>query len=108
MNRVDREALKRALALLRADPEYSAQILSKLAAEPWEDVAEFAAFCAQSDSLGLQPWQSAPMYAGLSPHQPDALALMVRLVGAGLSRFEPDPIAALAQARSASPVVPKG
>jgi hypothetical protein len=102
MKRVDREALKRALALLRSDPEYREQIANKLKDEPWEDVAHFAAYCCQIDNLGLKPWMSPPMYAGLSPNQPDALALLVRLVGAGLSQYEPDPIAALAAVRSNS------
>jgi hypothetical protein len=45
MNRVDREALRRALALARAEsPGRAAQIADKLRAEPWEDVAEFAAY----------------------------------------------------------------
>jgi hypothetical protein len=48
------------------------------------------------------------MCAELRPDQPDSLALLVKLLGHGLSRYEPDPVAALAQARSASPVAPKG
>jgi hypothetical protein len=32
---------------------------------PWEDVARFAASCAQSKSLGLQPWQNPPFRAVL-------------------------------------------
>jgi hypothetical protein len=109
VNKVDREALKRALALLRNDPEYRCdQIADKLKDQPWEDVAHFCAYCCQIDNLGLRPWQDPPMHAELSPDQPDALTLLVKLVGAGLSRFEPDPVAALAQVRIASPVVPKG
>jgi hypothetical protein len=50
---------------------------------------------------GLKPWMSPPMYAELRPDQPDSLALLVKLLGAGLSRFEPDPVAALAQVRGA-------
>jgi hypothetical protein len=99
VNRVDREALKRALAPLRNEPEYAAQIAAKLKAEPWEDVARFAAYCCQIDNLGLKVWQDPPMYAELRPDQPDSLALLVKLLGAGLSRYEPDPIAALAAVR---------
>jgi hypothetical protein len=52
VNRVDREALQRALKLARNEPEYADQIAQKLAHEPWEDVARFAAYCCQIDNLG--------------------------------------------------------
>jgi hypothetical protein len=99
VNRADREALKRALALLRNDPEYAGQIAAKLKDQPWEEVARFAAYCCQIDNLGLKPWQDPPMYAELRPDQPDSLAVLVKLLGHGLSRYEPDPIQPLAQAR---------
>jgi hypothetical protein len=108
MTRVDRDALKRALALLRNEPEYAGQIADKLKSEPWEDVARYASYCCQIDNLDLRPWQDPPMYAELRPDQPDPLALLVKLLGHWLSRFEPDPVAALARARRASPVAPKG
>jgi hypothetical protein len=103
MNRIDREALRRALALLRSEPEYREQIAAKLKDEPWQDVACFAAYCCQIDNLDLKPWQDPPMYAELRPDQPDSLALLVKLLGAGLSRFEPDPVAALVRVHSSSP-----
>jgi hypothetical protein len=102
VNRVDREALKRALVLARAEsPGRARQIADKLKTEPWQDVAEFAAYGCQIRNLGLKPWQDPPMYAEIRPDQ-DALAILVKLLGAGLSRFEPDPVAALALARSAA------
>jgi hypothetical protein len=103
MKRVDRDALRRALALARAEPEYATQIAAKLKDEPWEQVAEFAAYNCQIDSLDLKPWQDPPMYAELRPGQPDSLALLVKLLGAGLSRYEPDPVAALAAVRGGAP-----
>jgi hypothetical protein len=104
MTRADREALRRALKLARAEsPGRAAQIAAKLEDEPWEDVAEFAAYCCQTDALGLKPWMDPPMYAELRPERPDAMAMLVKLLGAGLSRFEPDPIAALAEARGKPP-----
>jgi hypothetical protein len=104
MNKVNREALKRALVLVRAEsPGRAAQIADKLKHEPWEQVAEFAACCCQIDNLGLRPWQDPPLYAELRPDQPDALALLVKLLGAGLSRYEPDPVAALAAVRGGAP-----
>jgi hypothetical protein len=95
------EALKRALSLLRSDPEYRDQIAAKLAGQSWEDVAHFCAYCCQI--VGLKPWQDPPMYAETRP-DPDALAILVKLLGAGLSRFEPDPAAALAEVRGKPPL----
>jgi hypothetical protein len=100
VNRVDREALRRALALARNEPEYAAQIAEKLKDQPWEKVAEFAAYCLQIDNLDLKPWQDPPMYDELRPDQSDSLALLVKLLAHGLSRYESDPVAALAEARS--------
>jgi hypothetical protein len=103
VNRVDRGALRRALQLARAEsPRRAAQIADKLKDESWEDVAEFAAYCCQIDNLGLKPWQDPSMYAELRSDQ-DALTLLVKLLGAGPSRFEPDPVAALAQLRGWAP-----
>jgi hypothetical protein len=65
MTKVDREALKRALATSRSNPEYAVQIETILSAEPWDRVAGYAAYCCQIDNLGLQPWQDPPMYAEL-------------------------------------------
>jgi hypothetical protein len=102
VNRVDRAALRRALQLARAEsPGRAAQIAEKLKDEPWEKVANFAAYCCQIDNLGLKPWQDPPMYAELRSDRPDALAVLVKLLGAGLSRYEPDPVAAL-QRRAAA------
>jgi hypothetical protein len=97
-------ALQRSLKLARAEPEYAAQIAAKVAAEGWEAAAELAAYNLQIDNLGLRPWMNPPCFAEVRP-DPKALAILVKLVAAGLSRFEPDPVAALAAARSCSPVV---
>jgi hypothetical protein len=74
------------VALVRAEPEYRERIAARLKDEPWEHVAEFAAYCCQIDNLELRPWQDPPMYAELRPDQSDSLALLVKLLGAGLSR----------------------
>jgi hypothetical protein len=89
MTRVDRDALRRALALARAEPEYRGQLERKVEAEGWQSAAEFAAYNLQVDNLSLRPWMDPPMYAEVRP-DPEALAILVKLLGAGLSRFEPD------------------
>jgi hypothetical protein len=104
----DEDALTRALAVTRAeDPGRRRQIDSMLADESWQSVAVFAATCAQSRSLNLMPWQLPPFRASLADlDQPpgdasgrrESAELLQRLLRANLSSFEPDPLAALAEA----------
>jgi hypothetical protein len=63
----------------------------------------FAAYSLQCDALNLKPWQSPPMDAGDDKPRDEspvagrvaAWELRRRLIAAGLSKFEPDPIRAL-------------
>jgi hypothetical protein len=63
-------------------------------------VATFAASCCQSRSLNLDPWEEPPCH-GDSVHQPDPAAkkLLEQMLAAGVSRWHPDPMAALAEAK---------
>jgi hypothetical protein len=55
-----------------------------------------AAYSAQIDNLRLLPWQNPPCCADpYDPRDKAAWALRQRLIDAGLSPFEHDPIAAL-------------
>jgi hypothetical protein len=90
----DREAMTRAIAAARREsPTRAKQIDAMLRNEPWEDVGRFAAFSAQIESLHLMPWESTLVYA----NSPEAHALFRRLKAAGLSKYEPDPLAAIAE-----------
>jgi hypothetical protein len=64
---VDRAALARALALVRAskDPGRRAQIEGKLREDGWYEAASFAAYSSQIDALRLKPWQDPPCYGHL-------------------------------------------
>ena len=106
LSEVDRNALGRALALakersrgeLRRDGE--TQIERMLKRQLWQEVAQFAVYGCQMKSLGLRPWQFPPAWVSpndLDPEHADAVALLKRLLDAGLSRWEPDPIGALAK-----------
>jgi hypothetical protein len=99
MRRVDREALRRALRTLKAkEPDRRHQLKGD-----WEEVAKFAAYSLQCDALNLKPWQSPPMHMEDDrPRDESPVAgrvaaweLRRRLIAAGLSVFEPDPIRAL-------------
>jgi hypothetical protein len=112
LSRVDREAMTRAIDLARAESEQRrAQIDGMLVREPWEEVGEFAAYCCQDRVLRLKPWQVPPCWlrtdaavqvALLTPlpdHRGCRLpaALVQELIEHGFSRFEPDPLRALAK-----------
>lgn len=102
LSKVDREALERAVALMKAndDPQRRAQIESMLRDDDWFTAAHFAAYYRQREVLQLKPWQSPPCYGDTSPGHDghaDAAKLLRKLLDAGLSRYEPDPVAALAK-----------
>ena len=99
MRRNDRAALKQAMEIAQRDPLRAEQLQAKLKDEPWEEVAEFAAFSVQIDSLDLLPWQAPPAIVSEDdddPIQADAVKLLRRMLAAGVSRYHPDQLAALA------------
>jgi hypothetical protein len=60
-----------------------------------------AAYSAQCDNLRLLPWQNPPMCADPDdPRDAAAWALRQKLIDAGLSPYEHDPLAALAKAKA--------
>jgi hypothetical protein len=109
LSRIDREAMKRAIEQLRRKGgEDARQIEGKLREEPWDDVGRFAAYSCQDDALHPEPWQPVPANEYVSVTDDDsrygpvmgraaAAELLRRLLAAGLSRFEPDPLGALAR-----------
>ena len=105
---VDEDALKRCIETMRASktPGEQQQIERMLAEDDWWDVAAFAAFSCQMDALHLKPWQPPPCWVedpvavinagndGVGG-QYAAARLLRRMLDAGLSRYEPDPLGAL-------------
>lgn len=119
MDAIDTDALKRALVACRAESAGRAkQIDGMLIDRPWERVARFAAYSVQIDSLGLMPWQKPPCKTNLDSalREPfgeahgrrEAGEMLQRLLNAGLSRFEPNPIAALERAEQRQAVKSSG
>ncbi len=89
---VDREAITRAIEITRKESRARRrQVDAKLRTEPFEAVGRFCAFSAQIEFMHLQPWESTIVYTDL----PESHALRRRLIAAGLSKYEPDPLAAL-------------
>ena len=101
---IDRDSLERCIAIASRDPDVARQLKSKLDGdhfckpEPWDRVAKFAAFYCQIRALHLKLWQEPPCVADeddLHERDKQAQTLLQKMLGAGLSRYEPDPIKAL-------------
>jgi hypothetical protein len=116
MKRIDRTALKLAIQqTLAAGGVEAEQIRNKLARESWEEVAQFAAYSRQCVTLRLRPWEAPPAHTydeGRDPEdyggRPKELALLRRMLRAGVSRWHPNPPAALAEAEAKAMVTEEG
>src|SRR5262245_4461299 len=98
LNQTDRDALERCMEIAQRDPGRADQLQSKLRDEPWHEVAEFAAYSCQIDALHLKPWQQPPCIVDEDDpdeKDKDAQGLLRKMLAAGISRYEPDPMAAL-------------
>ena len=104
----DRAALTLAIEIVRNESAgRRAQIDDKLRSEPWFEVAAFCAYGAQSAALNLKPWECRPP-STVKPDDTDdpglehrsigkSAALLRRMLAAGVSKYEPDPINALSR-----------
>ena len=119
MKPVDRDALERAIADALARQKASnvprrdgkTQIEDMLEDRPWLEVAEFCSYGCQMRSLQLRPWMWPPCWVDTDDRNPEhapAVALLKRLLANNLSRFEPDPVTALAaiEARASGDMPP--
>ena len=117
MNAIDKDALTRAFETARKIPRERKRIDGWLAdGDDWETVARSCVGICQVDALDLMPWQLHPLYYGVFPDERkralreplgdpsgarEAAEIVLRLLDAGLSMYEPDPIAALERAERA-------
>lgn len=105
MNTVDQAALELAMRIARRDPATRVQLDDKLKDEDWHSVAEFAAYHCQYEALNLKPWESPPCWTDEDENCSDptydfkklnqAQVVLRRILKAGISRYHPDPLAAL-------------
>jgi hypothetical protein len=107
LSRIDREALERAMAIDRErNPTSDEPINRRLDPVRWYEAAMSAAYGCQCDALRPKPWQPVPAndYVAVTDDDSDygpvmgraaAAELLRRLLAAGLSRYEPDPVNAL-------------
>jgi hypothetical protein len=97
---LDDDALQRCLEIARRDLGRAKQLDSMLEDQDWYEVARFAASCVQGHALRLKLWETPPCSESAvedepKPFDPAAQALLRKMLKAGLSRYEPDPIGAL-------------
>jgi hypothetical protein len=110
----DRPALELALATYRRRSSVNwRQVAAKLADDGWDETARFCAYAEQCTSLRLKPWQWPPVWIkdieeALAVPPPDlsgfraAAELLQRMLAAGVSKFHPDPMQALASIEQAA------
>jgi hypothetical protein len=107
----DRDALQLAIKHCRAHDKASrAQINDMLKDRPWIEVAEFASFSAQTDSLDAAPFEHLPCdlpddYDPITDPEPikgcrEAYRLREQMADLGISRWHPDPVAAITVAKA--------
>jgi len=99
----DREALQLAIDLTLAEPDEDrvAQVRKMLAEREWDEVARFCAYHGQFDALNLLPWQNTPSEVD-DPDEDMATPqhkMARRMMALGISKYHPDPIAAIQAAQ---------
>src|SRR5262245_25756447 len=98
LSQADRDALERCMAIVRREPGRAEQFDGMLGSGwSWQLVADMAAHICQARALSLKPWQCSP--SSVDEDDPDerdkeAQRLLRQMLRVGLSRYEPDPMAA--------------
>jgi hypothetical protein len=106
VNKLDKDAFERAIAMMRSEAD-GRELLDAISArqKTFAETGETAAYYCQCRNLKLKSHQPPPMYAAANAVGGDdgssgwfqAEQLLRRLLDAQLSRFEPDPVRALAE-----------
>ena len=107
----DRQALELAVKTYRARGKARSERIDEMIAEDgWLEAAKVAARCCQVDALHLQPWEwwppwvvevdevDEPGYETRGIRQ--SAALLRRMLSLNISRFHPDPLAAIEAAEA--------
>src|SRR5262245_56299866 len=99
LSQADRDALERCMEIAQRDPERADQLQGLLGLGwPWDLVADMACHICQARALSLKPWQCSPSSADENdPNErdKDAQKLLRKMLAANVSRYDPDPLAAL-------------
>jgi hypothetical protein len=98
INPIDRDALQLCIdqTLAEDDADRVEQVQWMLSEREWIETARFCCYHKQFDALGLLPWQSTPSEVDDPPDLSTPQGKLVkRMLGLGISRFDPDPISAI-------------
>jgi hypothetical protein len=101
LSEADKAALELAMTIARQEPGRADDLDARIKEDGWEDAATFAAYGAQRRALHLKTWEEPPCVADENdPNERDrqAQALLRRMLAAGVSRYNPDPLRALEEA----------
>jgi len=112
---VDLMALMSALAECRTiEPARRGQLDAMIEERGWLATAQFASYSRQIANLALRPWQCPPAAVcdednPRTSEEAEAAVVLRRLLELGLSRYEPNPLEAIAAAeeRVGSPPMPE-
>jgi hypothetical protein len=104
MDQHDRAAMQAAIEeLLQLEPTWSVTIADMLQAQSFAQVGAFASGVCQARALKLRPHECTPADTDnvKDPFdrygcRPNEVALLRRMLAAGVSRYHPDPMQALA------------
>ena len=111
LRKVDREAMQRAIDMVRAEgPSEARRIDDQIQHDGFYSAGHGASYHCQYRNLKLRPWEFPPVWVdnvtATLKEPPDhqrrdrAAKLLQRLLAAGLSRYEPDPLTALERAEA--------
>jgi hypothetical protein len=103
-DQLDRTALDLALQQCRATSSArDQQITAMLTDRPWQEVAKFAAYNCQMDSLKLKPWEAPPCWVDVDDREHKQAAKLLReMLALGVSRYHPDPLEGIGAAKHRS------
>jgi len=103
----DAAALEACVTETKGESEARRAQVESMLADDWENAALFCCYCAQCRSLNLKVYQYPPAWtheddSDDGPNncdQRDARSLLREMLAAGVSRYHPSPLKALAAAR---------
>jgi hypothetical protein len=110
VDEVDHAALELAIELTHAEADRREQIHEMLADNPRIEVGQFASCHRQRKMLRLKPWEPPPCHIDdadetlAQPEQLDdgkhaAARLLKQMLALGVSKWHPDPVKAIAEAK---------
>jgi hypothetical protein len=106
MDQRDLDAMRLAVAeVLRLEPTWGATVAGMLEAQPFAEVGAWAAGVCQVQNLKLRAWECPPCDTAnvenprdVYGSRPSEVALLRRMLTNRISRFHPDPLAAIERA----------